>query len=180
MDGLLHADGFLGTSANFAADMTLVMSIVVALCFTFGAVLAKKAQRLEALGGKGSPEYDQAGKLFTQHKWIQTLGVVVNIILVLWLMILPYRDFILRDLGGPRVSTFYAITTAHAVVGLFAYVIGIYVVLRGHNIMIPALKFDNYKPWMRGAYFLYMLTTLLGIWVYAHWFITIANPPLFK
>jgi hypothetical protein len=180
MEDLLHADGFLGTSANFAADMTLLLSILVAICFTGGAFIAKKAQRLEALGGKGSPEYEKAGRMFNQHKWIQTLGAVINVILVLWLMILPYRDFILRDSGGPRVSTFYAITTAHAVVGLFAYVIGIYVVLRGHNIMIPALKFNNYKPWMRVSYLLYMLTTVLGIWVYAHWFITIANPPLFK
>ncbi len=180
MTDFLHAPGFLGTNANFAADMTLVLSILVALIFTFGAYLAKKAQGIERRYPAGDARLTQATRLFARHRWIQTLGAVTNIILVLWLMILPYRDFVLRDTGGPRVSTFYVITTVHAVVGLFAFVFGNYVVLRGHNLMIPTLKFSNYKPYMRIAYVGYMLTTLLGIWVYWHWFVTIANPPLFK
>lgn len=55
-------------------------------------------------------------------------------------MILPYRDFIIRDAGGPRDSLFYVITTTHAVIGFFAFVFGNFVVLRGNNLMIPALK----------------------------------------
>lgn len=179
MTEILHAPGFLGTNANFAADMTLMLSIVVGLMFTFGAFLAKKAQGIETRFKKGSPEFAQAGKLFRQHRWVQTTGAVVNIILVLWLMILPYRDFILRDSGGPRDSFFYVITTIHAVIGFFAFVFGNFVVLRGNNLMIPALKFNNYKPYMRIAYLAYMLTTLFGIWVYVHWFIITQKPPVF-
>ncbi len=179
MTEILHAPGFLGTNANFAADMTLVLSILVALTLTFGAFLAKRAQRIEAQYKKTDPQFQQAKKLFRQHRWVQTTGAVINILLVVWLMILPYRDFIIRDAGGPRDSLFYVITTTHAVIGFFAFVFGNFVVLRGNNLMIPALKFDNYKPFMRIAYVAYILTTLLGVWVYVYWFTITAKPPIF-
>lgn len=176
---ILHAPGFLGTNANFAADMTLVLSILVALMFSYGAWIAKKAQRIERDHLKGTPEYAFAGRLFKKHRWIQTGGAVLNIILVVWLMILPYRDFIIRDHGGPREGIFYTVTTIHALVGLFAFVFGNFVVLRGNNLMIKALKFNNYKPYMRTAYIAYMATTLLGIGVYLTWFTVVSKPPVF-
>lgn len=160
MVDLLHAPGFLGTNANFAADMTLVLSILVAVIFTVGYWLARKEK-------------------YEVHKWVQTAGAVLNIILVLWLMILPYRDFIVRDSGGPRESVFYYVTTIHATVGFFAFVFGNFVVLRGHKLVPQALRFNKYKPYMRTAYALYMLSTLLGVWVYVTWFVTIGNPPTF-
>ncbi|MEK6220905.1 MAG: DUF420 domain-containing protein [Chloroflexota bacterium] len=160
MTDLLHADGFLGTNANFAADMTLVLSILVTTLFTIGYYLAKQEK-------------------FDTHKWVQTSGAVLNIILVLWLMILPYRDFILRDSGGPRESVFYYVTTLHAGVGFFAFVFGNFVVLRGHGLVPKALQFNKYKPFMRTAYFLYLATTLLGVWVYVTWFVTVSKPPVF-
>jgi hypothetical protein len=40
MDALLHQPGFFGTRANFAADMTLLISILVAMLFTYGVQLA--------------------------------------------------------------------------------------------------------------------------------------------
>ena len=160
MAELLHAPGFLGTNANFAADATLVGSILVALTFSFGYYLALKGQ-------------------YETHKWVQTTGAVLNIVLVLWLMLLPYRDFIVRDTGGPRESIFYYVTTIHATVGFFAFVFGNFVVLRGHGLVPQGLKFNKYKPYMRTAYTLYMLTTLLGIWTYVTWFITTATPPVY-
>ena len=40
MTELLHQPGFLGTSANWAADMTLLASALVAILLTIGVVLA--------------------------------------------------------------------------------------------------------------------------------------------
>lgn len=160
MTDILHSPGFLGTHANFAADMTLVLSILVALVFTVGYWLARRGK------------YDT-------HKWVQTTGAVVNVILVLWLMLLPYRDFIVRDSGGPRDSVFYYVTTIHATVGFFAFVFGNFVVLRGHGLVPEKLRFNKYKPYMRTAYALYIVTTLLGVWTYWTWFVTVGNPPQF-
>jgi uncharacterized membrane protein YozB (DUF420 family) len=156
----LHQPGFLGTAANMAADVTLSLSILAMLIFSFGFFLALKGR-------------------YETHKWVQTSGAILNIILVLWMMLLPFRDFIVRDQGGPREQVFYTITMLHALVGLFAFVLGNFVVLRGHKLVPKALQFKNYKLFMRTAYTLYFITTVLGIAVYYTWFVVAANPPTF-
>ncbi len=162
MNEILHQPSFLGTNANFAADMTLVVSIIVAILFTVGVVLAVKGR-------------------YAAHRWVQTATAVLNAILVLWMMILPFRDFVVRDFMGERPAYFYTVTTAHAIIGFVALIFGLFVVLRGNNfILIPkALRFNNYKLFMRISYALYMLATLLGFWVYFTWFVTVPNPPTF-
>lgn len=160
MTEFLHLPGFLGTNANMAADLTLSLSLLAMLLFSFGFYLAIKGH------------YDT-------HKWVQTAGALLNVILVLWMMLLPYRDFILRDQGGPREQLFYSITMLHAGVGLLAFVLGNFVVLRGHKLVPKALQFNNYKLFMRTAYTLYFITTVLGVTVYYTWFVLTANPPTF-
>ena len=44
MTEFLHQPGFLGTNANFAADMTLVLSVLVATLFSVGFYLARKGR----------------------------------------------------------------------------------------------------------------------------------------
>lgn len=161
MNEILHQPGFLGTSANFAADMTLLIMIVGAGIFTYGGYVMRK--------------YDD----FDRHKRIQTVGAILNIIMVAWLMILPFRDFVVRDLGGPREALFYNITRLHALTGAVAIIFGWFVVLRGYNLMIGPLKFNNYKPFMRVAYGLYIAATILGVLVYIVWFIVEPNTPSF-
>jgi hypothetical protein len=157
---LLHSPGFLGTNANFAADMTLTLSLLVVTLFSIGVYLA--------VHGK----YDV-------HKWVQTTGAVTNLILVLWLMILPYRAFVLNDQGGPREAIFYQVTMLHAAVGFFAFFLGNFVVLRGHKLVPKFLRFNNYKLFMRTAYGLYLTTTILGVALYYTWYVVLPNPPIF-
>jgi hypothetical protein len=88
MIDLLHQPGFLGTHANFAADFTLVIMLLIAGLFTLGTVMARR-QRYQV------------------HRWIQTSAALLNLIMVLWMMILPFRDFVVRDVGGPRPTLFY-------------------------------------------------------------------------
>lgn len=161
MTELLHRPGFLGTNANFAADMTLIIMLSIATLFTVGFALARAEK-------------------FTAHRWVQTTGALLNLAMVLWLMVLPFRDFVVRDTGGPRPGIFYAVTAVHAVLGLSAVLFGMFVVLRGNHLMIKPLRFNNYKPFMRVAYTLYMLTTLVGVWVYVTWFVTIPSPPIYS
>jgi uncharacterized membrane protein YozB (DUF420 family) len=113
------------------------------------------------------------------HRWVQTKAALINGILVLWLMILPFRDFIIRDQGGPRPSIFYAITIIHALIGAIAFPFGIFVVLRGNNLVPKFLRFKNYKLFMRTAYVLYILATLAGVFVYITWFVIIPNTPIY-
>jgi len=160
MGEILHAPGFLGTNGNFAADATLVIMLATAAVFSIGFYLARNEN-------------------ITGHKWFQTAGALLNLIMVLWLMVLPFRDFVVRDIGGPREGIFYIVTSIHAFMGALATIIGLYVMLRGHGLMPKLLKFRNYKPWMRAAYGLYLVTTGVGVFVYIVWFVNISNPPTY-
>jgi uncharacterized membrane protein YozB (DUF420 family) len=160
MTDLLHSPGFLGTRANFAADATLIAMVIIGVLFTIGFVLARQ-------------------KHYEAHRWVQTTAVGANLVLVLWMMILPFRDFVLRDIDGPRPGYFYTVTAIHAILGLTAVILGVFIVLRANGLMIKSLRFNNYKAFMRTSYALYILTILSGIAVYYTWFISIPNPPVY-
>ena len=140
--------------------MTLIVMIVIALIFTLGAWMAVRGK-------------------YGVHRVLQTTAVILNLILVLWMMILPYRDFVAPGIPQRLNERFYSITTLHALLGLAALLLGIFVALRGNGLMIKPLRFNNYKLFMRISYGLYMLATLVGIWVYFTWFVNNPNPPVY-
>jgi uncharacterized membrane protein YozB (DUF420 family) len=160
VEELFHTPGFFGTHANFFADVTLVAMLVTATLFSIGFYLARKDK-------------------INTHKWVQTLGAMINLVLVLWMMVFPFRDFIIQDQGGPRERFFYTVTILHALIGLSATIFGIYVVLRGHKLMPEVLRFHNYKPFMRVAYSLYIAATILGVAVYLAWYVFTELPPTY-
>lgn len=162
MTELLHQPGFLGTSANWAADMTLLASALVALLLTIGVVLAVRGQ-------------------YRAHRWFQTSAAALNAILVLWLMVLPFRDFVAPP-DNPAGLPLSAIATTriHAAVGTAALVFGLFVTLRANKLMPKFLQFNNYKAFMRVAYALYMLATLIGLFVYITWFVGNPTPPSYQ
>jgi len=157
---LLHRPGFLGTSANFAADMTLILSLLVAASLTFGFVLARRRD-------------------YRTHRVVQSVAVLTNAILVLWLMVLPFRDFVAPGVPDRLGERFFAVTTLHAAAGAAALVLGLYVVLRANGLMPKPLRFQNYQRVMRASYALYILATLIGIVVYMTWFVGNPNPPVY-
>jgi len=161
MTQLLHQPGFLGTAANFAADFTLTLMLLFAVLLTAGVLFAVKGR-------------------YTIHRWTQTTAVILSVIMVLWMMILPYRDFVAPGVPQRLAEPFYWLTTLHAVVGFFAFVLGVFIVLRANGLMIERLKFNDYKGWMRVSYILYMVTVLLGLAVYYAWFVNNPNPPVFQ
>lgn len=171
MPDFARMPGFLGTTANFAADMTLTLMVVAGVIFSYGAYVAKKAQAIERRYAKGSPEAAQAGRLFGRHRWLQTSGGVLTTLLALWIMVTPYSKFVAPSIPARLGESFYLITTVHALTGVFAFVVGNFVVLRGNRLVPTALRFQHYKPWMRAAYGLYMTTILLGIAVYLVWYV---------
>lgn len=160
MEDLMHRPGFMGTGANLLTDVALVLMALVAVIFTVGFVLARKGK-------------------YEAHRWVQTGGGVLTMVLVLWLMVLPYRDFVLSGLPERLPEPFYWVTTLHAVVGAVALPFGMFVILRGHGLVPKALQFSDYRLFMRLAYGLFMLTILIGFAVYVVWFVTNPNPPSF-
>jgi uncharacterized membrane protein YozB (DUF420 family) len=158
MSQLLHGPGFFGTHASLLSDLTLLAVIALGLLFTRGVLLVRR----------GNP---------VGHHFSQIIATSVITVLVLWLMVLPFRDFVLRDQGAPRPSTFYIVTIIHAVVGASAILMGIFVVLASNNLIPNALPYERYKPVMRVSYALFMLAILTGIIVYVTWYVLIPNTP---
>lgn len=142
----MDTPGFLGTEASLAADIALVGSIIVALAFTLGAWLALRG-RYEA------------------HRWVQTAGAVLNVLLVFGIMI-PSLLSVDPSENVELPPSAFLYMTGHEVVGVAALVFGLFVVLRGNGLVPARLRFKNYKPYMRWAYGLYLAATLIGVAVY--------------
>jgi plastocyanin len=148
--------GFLGTTAPFIADLTLLLSLLVALTLTVGVALA-------------------VTKRYTAHRWVQTAGVALNIALVVTVMLGSFLQAAAPGLPGRIAEPYYYVAVVHGLIGLVAFVFGAFVMLRGNGLVPRALKFRNYKLFMRTAYGLYMAATALGAWLYATWYV--APPP---
>jgi len=136
----------LGTTASLGADIALLGSIFVALAFTVGAWLAQRGQ-------------------FEAHRWVQTAAALVNLLLVLGIMI---PSLLAVDPSENVMLPLSALLfmTGHEILGVAALLFGLFVVLRGNNLVPERLKFKNYKLYMRWAYGLYIAATLIGILVY--------------
>jgi uncharacterized membrane protein YozB (DUF420 family) len=147
MSDFLTMPGFLGTKATFRSDLTLVLILISAVLFNLGFILARR-------------------KHFTAHRWVQTSAVTLNTLVVLISMVTSYIIYILPGIPAKLAQGDYAVTTLHALIGAIALVWGVFVALRGNNLVPKKLRFNNYKLFMRWAYGLYMVATLGGIIVY--------------
>ncbi len=140
--------GFLGTKATFAQDVSLVGSILVAIAFTIGAYLAVK-------------------KHYTAHRWVQTSAVVVNLALVFGVMI-PSLLAVSPDENLSLPAAAFVAMPAHEVVGTIAMLFGVYVALVGNGWLPARWRFSTvrYKWFMRIAFALYLVATIVGVAVY--------------
>ena len=140
--------GFLGTRATFGPDLALVLILISSTLFTIGWRLA-------------------VHKHYGIHRWVQTSAALINTLAVLAIMVGSFLGFVLPTLKAKFGQPVTTITTVHAVIGSITFLFGIFVVLRANKLLVPkAWRFENYKLFMRTAYALYMLTTLIGIAVY--------------
>jgi uncharacterized membrane protein YozB (DUF420 family) len=147
MNEFLTMPGFLGTKATLRSDLTLVLILISAVLFNIGFILARK-------------------KHFTAHRWVQTSAVILNSLVVIISMVTSYIIHILPGIPAKLAQGDYAVITLHALIGATALVWGVFVALRGNNLVPKKLRFNNYKLFMRWAYGLYMFATVGGVAVY--------------
>jgi uncharacterized membrane protein YozB (DUF420 family) len=147
MSDFLTTPGFLGTRATLRSDLTLVLIIVTAVLFNIGFILARRKQ-------------------FEAHRWVQTSSVILNSLVVVISMVTSYIIYILPGIPAKLATGDYAVTTLHAIIGAIGLIFGIFVMLRGNELVPKSLRFTNYKPFMRLAFALYMLATLGGVSLY--------------
>ena len=151
MGEFLRKPGFFGTQASMLIDLELVVMVLAAILFTIGWRLA-------------------VSKHYRAHRWIQTGAATLNAAVVLGSMVSSYWSYVLPGLPAKLDQAYFAVPTAHAIVGLIAFILGVFVVLRGNGLVPKALRFSNYKAFMRTSYVLYMFATALGVLVYLVWY----------
>jgi len=139
--------GFLGTRATFGPDLALILILISSALFTLGWRLAVR-------------------KYYDIHRWVQTASAIINALVVLVVMVGSFLGFTLPKIAGQFAEPPIWVTTVHACVGTITFLLGIFVVLRANELVPQALRFKNYKLFMRTAYGLYMLATFVGIAVY--------------
>ena len=144
---LLQTFAAMTTKAPRGAVISLVLIVITAILFTVGWRLAMR-RRYEA------------------HRWVQTVAACLNAAVVLVWMIRSFTVNVAPQIPAKLSEKAYAVATTHALVGVIGLVFGMFVVLRGNELVPHVLRFKNYKPYMRGAYALYMLGTVTGVILY--------------
>lgn len=144
--------GFLTPRSNFLSDLSLILILLSALLFFIGWRLIRR-NHIEA------------------HRWVQTVAAGLNAIVVLIVMIPSFAAHILPGLPGKFFVGSYGVTTIHAIVGSIGLILGIFVVMRGNNLVPISLRFKNYKTIMRISFAIYMLSTFIGVLVYIEAFV---------
>lgn len=147
MTDFLTSPGFLGTKATLRSDLTLVLILITAVLFNLGFFLARQKQ-------------------FNAHRWVQTTTVILNTLVVVISMVTSYIIHILPGIPEKLGQGDYAVTTIHAIIGGIGVVFGVFVALRGNELVPKNIRFNNYKLFMRWAYAMYMLATIGGVAIY--------------
>jgi plastocyanin len=153
----MNGRGFLGTNASLLADLSLTLGVLVALTLTAGVILALL-------------------KRYQLHRWVQSIAVAINLAQVLAIMVASFLKSAVPGLPQRIGEPYYLAAAAHALLGLGTLAFGTFVALRANGLVPRALQFSNYRLFMRTAYGLYMLATVLGMWVYSAWYINPAQP----
>jgi uncharacterized membrane protein YozB (DUF420 family) len=151
-------EGFLGTAASFAADVVLLLEISMGVGLLIGAWLARKRR-------------------FRQHAWCQSIIVLLNLAVIALMMAPSFRAHVLPRIPTRLGKAYYAFATAHATLGAFTEVAGLYILVSAGTSVLPEkLRITKYKVWMRSVIVFWWVVLLLGIGTYARWYM----PGLFR
>jgi len=145
--------GFLGTGATSLADVNLLIQIAMGLMLLCGAFLARR-------------------KNFRAHKYCQSSVMLLNLVMIGLIMYPSFNKQVQPHFASAVSDKYYGVALAHAILGMLAELLGIYIVLVAATNIIPKrLRFDRYRPWMRTELALWWLVVVLGIGVYFVWYV---------
>ena len=108
------------------------------------------------------------------HKFIMTLVVILNWVLISVVMLTSYTD-VAADLPENLNQNFALIATVHGIIGLIAQIMATYLVLLMWTENTPLeriviFRIKNIKTPMRITLSLWLITVLLGFGVYGVWY----------
>jgi uncharacterized membrane protein YozB (DUF420 family) len=156
-DDVVNGD-FLETVAPHYANLTLLLEFAMGVGLLLGTLLARLGR-------------------FRQHAWCQSLIVLLNVVLIVFTMIPSFRVHVSPKIPIRLTKAYYALATAHAVLGSVAEIAGLYILLAAGTSVLPEkFRITKYKFWMRCELVLWWLVLLLGLATYLRWYV----PHLFQ
>jgi plastocyanin/uncharacterized membrane protein YozB (DUF420 family) len=142
---------YLFGDAPRAANLNLAAQLLMGAALLFGARLARRGR-------------------FRAHGLCQSAVVLLNLIPIAGYMVPVFRRGVLPQLPAMLGDPFYALPAAHAALGSLAEALGLYIILRaGTNVLPAALRFENYRRWMRAELILWWVVIALGLGTYGFW-----------
>ena len=150
---LFPSKGFLGTGATFEADLNLVAQLIMASALIGGAALARR-------------------KRYAAHGICQTTVLLLNLVAIGLVMAPSFGQQVKPALPKVLHHWYYAAAAFHALFGIAAEVLGLYVALvAGTNVLPQWVRFKNWKRWMRAELMLWCFVVLTGVGTYYVWYI---------
>ena len=145
--------GFLGTGATFGADLNLVVQLIMGLTLIAGTILAKR-------------------KRYRAHGICQTTVLLLNLLMIGAVMWPSFQQQVKPALPKVLHKWYYAAATIHAVLGITAELLGLYiVVVAGTKLLPQRLQFKHWKRWMRTELVLWAIVLLTGVGTYCAWYV---------
>ena len=147
----MDAAGFLGTGARLAADVNLLVQLLMGFALLLGMILARR-------------------RLYRAHAVCQGSIMLLNLAMIALIMLPPFASEVVPGLPQRLGQPYYLFPTLHAVLGSVAQLLALYILIRaGTNWLPEALCFQNYKLWMRTGLTLWWIVIVLGIITYYVW-----------
>jgi uncharacterized membrane protein YozB (DUF420 family) len=144
--------GFLGTDATFSADVNLVVQFMMGAALIVGAALAKR-------------------KRYRAHGICQTTVLLLNLLMIGLVMWPAFQQQVQPSLRRVLHKWYYAAAAIHALLGVTAEVLGLYIVIVAGTGTLPEwLRFTNWKLWMRAELALWSIVVLTGMGTYYAWY----------
>ena len=145
--------GFLGTDATFEADLNLTVQVVMGVALIGGSVLAKR-------------------KRYTAHGICQTTVLLLNLLMIGLVMWPSFQQQVRPALPKVFHKWYYAAATIHALLGVTAELLGLYIVIVAGTSALPRwLCFKDWKRWMRTELILWSIVVVTGAGTYYAWYI---------
>lgn len=149
----LPVKGFLGTGATFGADLNLVVQLIMGAALIAGALLARQ-------------------KHYRAHGICQTTVLLLNLLMIGLVMWPSFQQQVRPALSKVFHKWYYGVATIHAVLGIAAELLGLYIVIvAGTNVLPQRLRFKHWKRWMRTELVLWAIVLLSGVGTYCAWYV---------
>jgi uncharacterized membrane protein YozB (DUF420 family) len=145
--------GFLGTAAPRTADIVLLLEMGMGVVLLAGALFAR-------------------ARWYRLHATCQSVIVLLNLTLIVLAMFPAFHSRVLPKLPGGIGKSYYALATAHAVLGGVAELGGLYILLAaGTNLIPERFRIARFRFWMRSLLLIWWIVLLLGMSTYARWYV---------